>query len=99
MIVSTVPSIDTNLLLIRRIKERNDKIMIIVISHQIDDAMVLYEAGATYVIMPHFLGGKHVATMIENHKLNVRKFLKEKALHLEHLHKRKHAGHEHPHRK
>lgn len=96
MIVSTIPSIDTNLLLIRRLKELNDKMMIIVISHQIDDAMVLYEAGATYVIMPHFLGGKHVATMIENHKLNVRKFLKEKAIHLEHLHKRKHAGHEHP---
>jgi Kef-type K+ transport system membrane component KefB/Trk K+ transport system NAD-binding subunit len=96
MVVSTIPSIDTNLILIRKVHEVNAKSMIIVISHQIDDAMRLYEAGATYVIMPHFLGGKHIATMIENHKLNVRKFLKEKAEHLDHLAERKKAGHEHP---
>jgi hypothetical protein len=96
MIVSTIPSVDSNLILIRKIHELNPKVMIIVISHQIDEAMQLYEAGATYVIMPHLLGGKHIATMIENHKLNVRKFLKEKTEHIDHLHKRKKAGHDHP---
>jgi Kef-type K+ transport system membrane component KefB len=45
MIVSTIPDLDTNLLMINKIREEN-------------------ECGATYVLMPHFLSGHHVATMI-----------------------------------
>tara|TARA_B100000315_G_scaffold179845_1_gene168660 strand:- start:22364 stop:24079 length:1716 start_codon:yes stop_codon:yes gene_type:complete len=96
MVVSTVHNLDTNLLLINKIRESNKKAIITVVSHQIDEAMKLYDAGATYVLMPHFLGGHHVSTMIEEHGLNLNKFLKEKIAHIEHLRKRKEAGHEHP---
>jgi len=96
MVISTIPVIDTNLLLINKIKDENKKTIITVVSHQIDDAMKLYDEGATYVIMPHFLGGKHISTMIEKNKLNINLFIKEKVIHLEHLKTRKEAGHEHP---
>ena len=96
MVVSTIPNFDTNLLLINKIKEYNKKMIIMVISHQIDEAMELYDAGATYVLMPHFLGGHHVSAMIEEHRLSFNKFLKEKVDHIEHLRKRKQMGHEHP---
>ncbi|MDP7244280.1 MAG: cation:proton antiporter [Flavobacteriales bacterium] len=96
MVVSTVHNLDTNLLLINKIRESNKKAIITVVSHQIDEAIKLYDAGATYVLMPHFLGGHHVSTMIEEHGLNLNKFLKEKIAHIEHLRKRKEAGHEHP---
>lgn len=96
MAVSTIPGVDTNLLLINKIRETNKKAIITVVSHQIDEAMGLYEAGATYVLMPHFLGGHHVATMIEEYGLNPNKFLKEKTAHLKQLRKRKEMGHEHP---
>ncbi|MFC2016584.1 cation:proton antiporter [Chloroflexota bacterium] len=96
MVVSTIHNLDTNLLLINKIRETNKKAIITVVSHQIDEAMKLYDAGATYVLMPHFLGGHHVSTMIEEHGLNLNKFLKEKVAHIEHLRKRKEIGHEHP---
>ncbi len=96
MVVSTIHNLNTNLLLINKIRESNKKAIITVVSHQIDEAMRLYDAGATYVLMPHFLGGHHVSTMIEEHGLNLNKFLKEKVAHIEHLRKRKEVGHEHP---
>ncbi len=96
MVVSTMHDLDTNLLLINKIRESNKKTIITVVSHQIDEAMKLYDAGATYVLMPHFLGGHHLSTMIEEHGLNLNKFLKEKIAHIDHLIKRKEIGHEHP---
>lgn len=96
MVISTIPLIDTNLLLINKVKEENKKAIIAVVSHQIDDAVRLYAEGATYVLMPHFLGGKHFSTMIEKNELNMNKFLKEKIAHIEHLNYRKQLGHKHP---
>ena len=66
------------------------------VSHQIDDSTRLYNAGATYVLMPHFLGGHHMAEMIKKNKLDYKKFFKEKNIHLKHLRMRKELGHEHP---
>ncbi len=96
MVISTIPLINTNLLIINKIREVNKKCVIAVVSHQIDEAERLYEQGATYVIMPHFLGGKHFSTMIENNRLSVNKFLKEKINHIEHLKHRKNLGHRYP---
>ncbi len=96
MVISTIPMVDTNLLLINKIREENKKAIISVVSHQIDDAILLYDEGATYVLMPHFLGGKQFSAMIEDNKFNINKFLKEKIVHLKHLKYRKQIGHEHP---
>jgi Trk K+ transport system NAD-binding subunit len=96
MAVSTIPELDTNILLIHHIKSCCKKSIIIVAAHQIDHAIQMYEAGASYVIMPHFLGGHHASMMVERYGFDIRKFLKEKVKHIEHLKKRKMEGHEHP---
>jgi len=96
MAVSTIPSAETNLLLVNKIRESNKTAVIIVVSHRIDEATRLYDAGATYVLMPHFLGGHHVAEMIKEHGLNFNEFFKERVIHLEHLRTRRELGHEHP---
>ena len=93
--ISTIPEIETNLLIMNRIKEVNKKAIIVVVSHEIEEAERLYEDGATYVIMPHFLGGQHFSTMLERNKLKMDKFLKEKIAHLEHITLRKKLGHAH----
>ncbi|MBW2975506.1 cation:proton antiporter [Candidatus Woesearchaeota archaeon] len=98
LLVSTISDFDTNLFLINKIKELNKKAIIVVVSQQIDEAIELYKRGASYIIMPHFLGGYHASTLIEKHGLNFNKFLKEKIGHLEHLKVRKEKGHEHPKR-
>ena len=96
MVISSIPDLDTNLLLIRHVHQANQRAIIIVVSHQIDEALTLYDAGATYVLMPHFLGGSYASAMIEKHGLNFQKFIQEKARHMEHLNRRKEIGHEHP---
>lgn len=96
MVISTIPEIDTNILIIKKIKDQSQNTIISMVSQQIEEAERLYEEGATYVIMPHFLGGKHFSTMIENNQLSMENFLEEKIKHIEHLEKRKAVGHKHP---
>jgi Kef-type K+ transport system membrane component KefB len=95
MAISTIPDLETNLLLLHHIRERNKRCIIIVMAHQIGDALRLYESGATYVLLPHFLGGKYVAAMIDNYGFSLKKFMKEQFQELDHLNKRK-QHHDHP---
>ncbi|MFP4118900.1 MAG: cation:proton antiporter [Candidatus Woesearchaeota archaeon] len=96
MVISTIPEVDTNLLIIKKVRSENENVIISVVSHHIEEAESLYEQGATYVIMPHFLGGRHFSTMIENKELSMNSFLEEKIKHLEHLNRRRKMGHSHP---
>jgi Trk K+ transport system NAD-binding subunit len=96
MIISTIPDIETNLLLIKRARKSNRKAIILTVSHQIEEALKLYESGATYVVMPYFLGGHYTSTLIEKCGMNLNEFLKEKMKHVSHLKERKKLKHEHP---
>ena len=89
MIISTIPDFDTNEFLIGRIKQCNEKAIVIVISHSAEDAIGLYESGATYVITPHFLGGKFASMLISKYGFDVEKFIGEKEKHLKDLQKHK----------
>jgi Kef-type K+ transport system membrane component KefB/Trk K+ transport system NAD-binding subunit len=96
MVVSTIPEFETNLLLTSRIRQISKKAIIIVVSHNIEEANVLYGKGATYVIMPHFLGGGYASRMINEYGLDLNKFLKERKVHIKYLKNKKKRGHEHP---
>jgi Kef-type K+ transport system membrane component KefB len=96
MVISTIPELETNLLLINKIRDVNKKAIIIVVSHRIDEAIELYKEGATYVLMPHFLGGKYASTLIKSYGTNADKFIEEKIKHLKDLEIKKALGHEHP---
>lgn len=96
IILSTIPNFETNLLIITKAKEANSKTIRIVIAHQLEEANKLYQAGATYVLMPHFLGGQYTSMMINKYGLEVSKFLEERKKQIEYLKKRKRLGHEHP---
>lgn len=100
MVISTIPDLDTNMFLIKQIRNTNKDAIIIVVAYRIDDAFELYKNGATYVLMPHFLGGSYIASIIEKYRFSAEKFLKEQLTHLEELEERKRIRHEHPsHRK
>ncbi len=96
LVVSTVPDYETNLLLIRNVKKINKKIIILVVSHDLQEAKTLYHEGASYVIMSHFLGGSYASLLITKYGLRSSSFLKEKKKHLEQLKKREMMGHTHP---
>lgn len=69
IIVSTVPDVEDNLLILESLKRRNKKAIVVVSAMEKIDAMDLYKAGADYVVMPHLAGGRHVAKIIvdKNH--------------------------------
>ncbi len=85
MVVSTIPDFEINTNIIGRVREVNSSAVIVVVSHHPEEAIDLYGKGASYVILPHLLGGYHASMLIEKHGLSFDKFLKEKIKHLEHL--------------
>jgi Kef-type K+ transport system membrane component KefB len=85
MVISTIPDAETNLLLTKKIRNMNKEAIIIIVSHHSGEALKLYESGATYVIMPYFLGGHQASALIQKHGLDISEFLKERAKHLNDL--------------
>ena len=59
----------------------------------IDDALELYEKGSDYVILPHFLGGEHVAFMINKLTIDIKQVIKDKNRHIKELKRRKIMNH------
>jgi len=66
MVISTIPHLEESSYLIDRVKKLSKKTILIVTAHHIDDALHYYKQGASYVILPHLLGGEHVADLITN---------------------------------
>ena len=61
--------------LIKKIKEKNKKAIIYVTANEIDEALDLYDQGADYVILAHFLGGEHVSLLIEDYMGDIKNVL------------------------
>jgi Trk K+ transport system NAD-binding subunit len=55
MIISTVKKFDENMVLLKTIKQHNPNLIIVLVSNQIHEAIKLYEQGADYVILPHYI--------------------------------------------
>src|SRR3989344_106732 len=96
VIVSTIPESEINLIIINKIRKKNQKAIIILTARQISDAFELYDAGADYVILPHFLGGDYTAKIIEKSGEDKSQYKEEKKKHLRELWERMQEGHEHP---
>lgn len=76
LIISTVPDIEDNLVLLQGLK--NEKKKVIVVAQDIDEAKILYKAGAYYVVLPYLVGGVHLARIIKNdHLKDVEEFKTE----------------------
>lgn len=88
MIVSTIPDFKTNMLLVNFYRKHNSGGIIMVISHDVAQTRELYLAGASYVIMPHYLGAHHASELIKKHGFDLGSFEKERNKHLAKLAKR-----------
>ncbi len=66
LVISTVPDLEDNLLLIEGLRSANKKAKIIVMALESQDAKMLYQAGADYVVLPHLAGGRHLAKIIKD---------------------------------
>jgi len=96
MIVSTIPYLQANMNILDYLNKTEQREIFITTAHKIEDALLLYDLGADYVIMPHFLGGEHAAEIIQMFGTNQKSFDKLKKEHLKELMERRKMGHEHP---
>ncbi len=94
--VSTIPHLETNLLITKEIRKCNTKATLMVVAHSIKDALTLYKAGVDYVILPHFLGGRYATDILVKHGSKRNKFSALRNKHLSYLHNKVKLGHDHP---
>lgn len=96
LVISTIPEDEVNSLILESVRQVNKTAIVILTSNHIDSALELYNNGADYVILPHFLGGSYAATLLDQFEDNVNGFLDEKIKHINELKERKEFGMEHP---
>jgi Kef-type K+ transport system membrane component KefB/Trk K+ transport system NAD-binding subunit len=96
LVISTVPNLDTNLLILEEARKGSSAVPVVAVAHSIHNALTLYEAGATYVILPHFLGGKHAASLVKEFAHDLATMKRIRREHIAHLKTRAARGHEHP---
>ncbi len=78
MIISTVKKFDENMVLLKTIKQHNPNLIIVLVSNQIHEAIKLYEQGADYVILPHYIWVDHTSLMLEEYGFDIQKFMENK---------------------
>ena len=89
MVISTISDFKTNLYLTEYVHRKNPEMVMIAYSEYPDEAARLYESGATYVIMPHFLGSEHVLDMInQSGSVTEEHFMHRRDKHLRYLQNR-----------
>ncbi|PIN87285.1 hypothetical protein COV19_00175 [Candidatus Woesearchaeota archaeon CG10_big_fil_rev_8_21_14_0_10_44_13] len=96
LVISTVPDIKDNTFLLKKVKRENPRAIVYLTASVIEDALILYREGADYVILPYFLGGEKVSTLIEETQGDYRKVSLTKLEQINELKKRIELEHEHP---
>ena len=82
LIVSTINEHSTNLFLIGMIEKMNPDAAIVCHADNIKEATELYEAGASYVMIPHHIGSERMSAFIVRTGINKEEFLKYRQKHL-----------------
>lgn len=68
LVISTAPSSEENRGLLRHLAAENPKAKVILTGATEHDAELFYAEGADYVMLPHFMGGLHLAAAIKKDK-------------------------------
>jgi len=87
LVVSTISDFDTNVFLIKLIEKINPKSIVIVHAESITKAKELYELGASYVVIPHYIGHEHIGSFIKKSDLKKAEFTKFHDKHMEYIKK------------
>lgn len=87
LVVSTIPDFEINSFLLDWLEHKNPRAVVIMHTDDPLEAAKLYEAGASYVILPHYIGSEQVSTFIAKSGLSKEVFKKQRKKHLDYLEK------------
>lgn len=85
LVVSTVSDNATNLFLVQYLDKVNPHAVFVCAAETAEEASELYEQGASYVMMPHYIGSEKISTFIKNKGLSKSEFKKFREKHLAYL--------------
>lgn len=85
LVVSTITEHETNKFLITSIHALNDRAVIICHSDSADEALELYEHGASYVVLSHAIGSERIGNFIKKNGFNKSEFNRFREKHISNL--------------
>lgn len=85
LIVSTISEHSTNVFLVNLIETLNPGAVVICHADNLEEATELYDLGASYVMIPHYIGSEKIGSFIKRNGLNKSEFKRIREKHLAHL--------------
>ncbi len=64
LVISTIPDVSDNLMLLKDLKRQGTPVPVYVTATTWEDTRTLYDAGADYVIFPHYLSGEYFSDLL-----------------------------------
>jgi Trk K+ transport system NAD-binding subunit len=90
LVVSTITDHEANLSLLNFLKHHHSDAVVIAQADSPKQAGSLYDEGASYVILPHFIGGEKIGAFVKNSGLSKSNFRRIREQHIRYL-KRQHG--------
>ncbi|MGH7245909.1 MAG: NAD-binding protein, partial [Candidatus Levyibacteriota bacterium] len=69
---------EDNVFLIKAVHEVSKKPKVVVMAYDIEEANILYDEGADYVVLPHLAGGRQIVRSLKKDELDGLDDLREK---------------------
>lgn len=85
LVVSVVTDHSTNVFLLHYIGQHNPHCVVICHADSVQEAVELYGLGASFVVLPHYIGNEKVSGFIKKNGFKKSEFKKYKEKHLEYL--------------
>jgi hypothetical protein len=85
LIVSMITDNSVNVFLVKLINKLNPKSIVIVHAENVKEATELYDLGASYVVMPHYIGNENIGAFIRNSELKKSEFIKYQQKHVDYI--------------
>lgn len=85
LVVSTITDFDANVYLIQQLENTNPAAVSIVHADNVHQAEQLYAYGASYVMLPHYIGSERMGSFIKKNGFDKTEFRKFREKHLQYL--------------
>ncbi|MFO0920773.1 MAG: cation:proton antiporter [Candidatus Saccharimonadales bacterium] len=85
LVVSMITDHETNKFLVKLLEDINSKAVVILHGDTVEEAAELYELGASYVVIPHYIGSEKIGSFIKKNGLKKSEFKKYREKHLAYL--------------
>jgi Kef-type K+ transport system membrane component KefB len=85
LVISVITDFDTNVFLLKQLEQHNGAAVMVCHADNVEQAIELYGLGASFVVMPHFIGNEKVSAFIRKNGFKKTEFKHYRDKHLSYL--------------